>query len=164
MLKQFTFCLVVIGICASMVMAQLSDKVKNKTDEAQIKNVLVSFAAAWNAHDMVKFTELFTADADWVNIRGSRWKGVDEIRENHVAIHKRFYSESRLEFVDVSVRMITPDVAVIHAKEIVAGSNVPKEAGIATDSQMSLIVIRRGAKWLVTNGQNTNIAPPPIAK
>ena len=164
MLKQFTFCLAVIGICASMVMAQLSDKAKNKTDEAQIKNVLVSFAAAWNAHDMVKFSELFTADADWVNIRGSRWKGVDEIRENHVAIHKRFYSESRLEFVDVSVRMITPDVAVIHAKEIVAGSNVPKEAGIATDSQMSLIVIRRGAKWLVTNGQNTNIAPPPIAK
>lgn len=158
MLKRFTFCLAVIGICAAMAMAQSS---KKNTDEAQIKGVLDAFAAAWNAHDMEKFAVLFTADADWVNIRGARWKGVKEIKDNHVAIHQRFYSKSKIEFVETSVRMITKDVAVIHAKEIVSGSDVPKEAGISNDSQMSLTVVRRGGKWLIANGQNTNIAPPP---
>jgi len=164
MLKKFSLCLVVIGICTFAGIAQTSNKIKNTDDETQIKTVLDSFAAAWNAHDMARFSELFTADADWVNIRGLRWKGIKEIKDNHIAIHKRFYSKSRIEFVETSIRMITLDVAVIHAKEIVTGSDVPKEAGISNDSQMSLIVVRRGKSWLIANGQNTNIAPPPMAK
>lgn len=161
MFKRFAFSIAIIGICASILMAQTSDKVKNNKNEAQIRGVLDSFAAAWNAHDMDKFAELFTPDADWVNIRGARWKGVKEIKDNHVAIHMRFYSKSRLEFVDVSVRMITPEVAIIHAREIITGSDVPKAAGIADNSQMSLIVVRRKGKWLIAGGQNTNVAPPP---
>lgn len=164
MLKQFTFCLAVILIFASFVRSQSSATVSSKTDEAQIRNVLDSFAAAWNAHDMIKFSELFTPDADWVNIRGARWKGVEEIKNNHVAIHKIFYSKSRIEFVDLSIRMIAPDVAVVHVKEIVTGSDVPKAAGIAPESQMSLIVAKRDGRWLIANGQNTNIAPPPPKK
>lgn len=159
MLKQFIFCLVIIGVFGLTAMAQSSDKVENNRGVTQVKKVLDSFASAWNVHDMDKFSELFTEDADWVNIRGARWKGVAEIKENHVAIHKRFYSKSRLEFVEVSIRMITPDVAVIHAKEIITGSDVPKEAGISNESQMSLIVVRRKGKWLIANGQNTNVAP-----
>lgn len=125
-------------------MAQSPDANKNKADATQIKGVLNSFAAAWNAHDMEKFSELFTPDADWVNIRGARWKGVEEIKRNHAAIHKMFYSISKLEFSEATIRMLTPDVAVIHAKEIMTGSDVPKAAGIADDRQMSLIVT--GAK------------------
>lgn len=164
MLKRFTFCVMVIGICAFTQLAQSSGKVKNSNDEIQIKSVIDSFATAWNAHDMNKFAELFINDADWVNIRGSRWKGIEEIKKNHVAVHQRFYSKSRIEFVETSIRIITPDVAVIHTKEIVTNSDVPKEAGISNESQMSLIVVRRGKKWLIANGQNTNIAPPPPAK
>lgn len=159
MLKKCIFYLIAIGFCVSVVMAQSSDKFKTNKEETQIKKVLDSFAAAWNNHDMDAFSELFSADADWVNIRGARWKGVTEIRENHVTIHKRFYSKSRLEFVEVSIRMITPDVAVIHAKEIITGSDVPKEAGVSNESQMSLIVVKRKGKWLIANGQNTNAAP-----
>ena len=164
MLKRLAFCLAVIGMCVSMLTAQSSETVKNKADETEIKKIVDGFAAAWNAHDMVKFSELFTPDADWVNIRGARWKGVEEIKNNHVAIHKMFYSKSRIEFVDLSIRMITPDVAVVHVKEIVTGSDVPKAAGIAPESQMSLIMAKRGGKWLIANGQNTNIAPPPPKK
>lgn len=157
----------VVFVCAGFILLSAypamtkAQSSKNKiNDETQIGNVLVSFAAAWNAHDMNKFAELFTPDADWVNIRGSRWKGVEEIRKNHVEIHNRFYSKSRLEFVETSVRMITKDVAVIHAKEIISGSDVPKQAGISDESQMSLIVVRRDGKWLIASGQNTNVAPP----
>lgn len=150
---------ILLSAYPAMIKAQ-SSKNKN-SDETQIGSVLVSFAAAWNADDMNKFAELFTPDADWVNIRGSRWKGVEEIKKNHVEIHNRFYSKSRLEFVETSVRMITKDVAVIHAREIITGSDVPKQAGISDESQMSLIVVRRDAKWLIASGQNTNVAPSP---
>lgn len=159
MRKQIAFFLIIVGICASTAGAQSSGKLKNERDAAEIMNVLASFAAAWNSHDMIKFAELFTPDAEWVNIRGARWIGVDAIRKNHVDIHKRFYSKSRLEFMETSVRSITRDVAVIHAKEVITGSDVPKEAGISPESQMSLIVTRSGSRWLITNGQNTNIAP-----
>lgn len=154
-------CLVFIFLSSYPAMTNAQSSKDKKTDETQIGNVLVAFAAAWNAHDMSKFSELFTPDADWVNIRGSRWKGVEEIKKNHVEIHNRFYSKSRLEFVETSVRMITKDVAVIHAKEIISGSDVPKQAGISDESQMSLIVVRRDGKWLITSGQNTNVAPSP---
>ncbi|MFL6586666.1 MAG: SgcJ/EcaC family oxidoreductase [Luteimonas sp.] len=130
-------------------------------DNAEVVAVISAFANAWNEHDMVKFSRLFTSDADWVNVRGNRWTGVDQIRDNHVAIHDRFYARSRLKFSEVSVRRIAPDIALVHAKETITGSAVPAAAGLGADSQMSLVIVRRGAEWLITSGHNTNIAPAP---
>lgn len=158
MYKLTTFLFVVLGMFAATAVGQGNAA---KTDQEQILSVVRSFADAWNAADMEKFSELFTQDADWVNIRGARWRGKTAIKDEHTAIHKRFYSKSRVEFSDVTVRMVTPEVAVVHAKENVTGSDVPKEAGISPDSQMSLVIVKSSGKWLIANGQNTNIILPP---
>lgn len=155
MLKHLILFLLVFGVYTSGAFAQSSK------DQAQIRAVLDSVADAWNTHNMDQFASLFTPDADWVNIRGARWVGVDEIKKNHVAVHDRFYSKSRVEFNDVKIKMISRDLAVIHARETMTNTDVPKAAGISDDSQLSLMVVRHGKKWLITNGHNTNVAPPP---
>lgn len=161
MLRKICLSIVLIGICVAISPAQQTGNSVPKKDEAAIKAVLAAFENAWNTHDMNKFAALFTADADWVNIRGARWVGIDKIKSEHVAVHDRFYSKSKFSFSDVKIRMLSKDVAVIHAKETVTGSDVPKQAGIADDSQLSLVVVRRGKKWLIANGHNTNVAPAP---
>jgi uncharacterized protein (TIGR02246 family) len=161
MLKFAIHLFILMGPLVSSAFAQTEPANHLKTDEGKVRGVVTAFAEAWNAADMQKFSELFTEDADWVNIRGARWKGKQAIKGEHSAIHKRFYSKSRVEFADITVRWVAKDAAIVHAKETVTGSDVPKEAGINANSQMSLVIVRRSGKWLIANGQNTNIIPPP---
>src|SRR4029453_3729816 len=51
-------------------------------DEADIRNVETRQQEAWNRHDAKAYADLFTEDADLVNVGGWRWKGRAEIEKN----------------------------------------------------------------------------------
>lgn len=153
----------ILGLLGLHHTAHSAESEEGARNHQQVSQVVDAFAATWNAHDMDAFGKLFTADATWVNVRGNRWVGSEEIKSSHVAVHGRFYSESRLEFNDVSIRFLTPTTAVVHARETITGSTVPAAAGLSPDSQLSLVVVQTGGGWLIANGHNTNVAtvPPP---
>lgn len=126
--------------------AQPSDETQARQE---VQGVVEAFAEAWNAHDMDAFSRLFAAGATWVNVRGSRWVGADEIKASHAAVHARFYGNSRLAFDDVSIRFLSPTIAVVHAEETITGSTVPAAAGLSPDSQMSLVVVHDDGRWRI---------------
>lgn len=159
MSRRLALFLLAVALCTPLH-AQPRTPAPSPADDAAIRALVGGIAHAWNAHDMQAYARLFAQDADWVNIRGNRWRGADAIRDEHVAVHERFYRRSQVSFSEVTVRMLAPDVAVVHARETMRGSDVPARANISPESQMSLVVVRRDGQWKIANGQNTNIATP----
>jgi uncharacterized protein (TIGR02246 family) len=91
---------------------QASAAPSQTAEEAAVRAAVQSFVDAWNRHDLEAFAALFTEDADFVNVRGTRWIGRSAIREGHAATHATIFKNSQLRILELSVRFLKPDVAV----------------------------------------------------
>ncbi|UBX48433.1 hypothetical protein LDO51_14960 [Providencia alcalifaciens] len=67
------------------------------------EDIPLSFEFAWNNHNMDAFGELFHSDATFVNRFGHYVKGVNEIIEMHITLHKTIYRDSTIknELIDI---------------------------------------------------------------
>jgi ketosteroid isomerase-like protein len=55
----------------------------NATDETAIRQVAKDYVTYWNKHDLNAFANLFTEDAEWVNVVGHIWRGKTVIKKVH---------------------------------------------------------------------------------
>ncbi len=131
-------------------------------DEAAVRSVTSGFIAAWNRHDMGAFADLFADDADFVNVIGLWWKGRDEIRREHEALHATRMKDSRLAELSAAVRFLRPDAAVVHQRWELTGDTglegkvLPPRRGI-----LIYVLQRDGGAWRIIAAQNTDIVPLP---
>ena len=143
------------------VVAQNSAQ-RTKPDETEIRAVTSAFIDTWNHHDMKAFAELFTNDADFVNVIGLWWKGRAEIQKEHEAIHATRMKNSYLTDLKTTVRFLQPDIAIAHMRWELTGDTglegkpLPTRKGILT-----FVLTKTGNQWLITAGQNTDIVPLP---
>ena len=85
-------------------------------DQEAIRDVVAAFEDSWNRHDMETFAELFTEDADFVNVVGLWWKGRPEIKQAHENSHATMFKNSNLSISETSIRFLKPDVAVVRSE------------------------------------------------
>ena len=124
-------------------------------DEAAIKQLVQQVQDAWNAHDGAAFSAPFAADADYVVINGSKIKGREEIEKGHTAIFTTVYKDSRNIGTVKSIRLLRPDVAVVHIEwnlEYTAGGEKKKSRAMN-----SWIVTKDDGKWSIASFQITPI-------
>lgn len=118
------------------------------------------FLRSWNSHDMKAFADLFTEDADFVNVAGMWWKGRPEIQARHEESHATRFRATSLASTHVSVRLPRADVAVIHfgweltGQLDAEGKPVPPRRGI-----MQMLAVKQADGWRITAAQNTNSVP-----
>ena len=65
----FAFVLFALALTPSRAAGQAAE------DERQIREITAKWEEAWNRHDMKAGAELFTEEADFVNVNGNLWKG-----------------------------------------------------------------------------------------
>jgi uncharacterized protein (TIGR02246 family) len=112
--------------------------------------------AAWNAHDMTALADVFTPDADWVNVVGMHWVGRDQIMFAHTAFHNTMFKANQQALVSIKARQLSPDIAILlmEAKQDAyttpSGHQQPK----ALD-RLTLVVVRQPTGWKIVHGQNT---------
>jgi uncharacterized protein (TIGR02246 family) len=114
--------------------------------------------SAWNDHDAHAYAQLFTIDADTVNVLGWWWKSRAELEQKLDKGFSFVFARSRLKIEDVTVRMLNANVAVVHVRWSMtgaaspdgSGSNVPQK-GIQTQ-----VVYKAEGRWLIAAFQNTN--------
>jgi uncharacterized protein (TIGR02246 family) len=139
---------------------QASAAPSQTAEEAAVKAAVQSFVDAWNRHDMEAFAAVFTEDADFVNVRGTRWIGRSAIREGHAAAHATIFKNSQLRILELSVRFLKPDVAVarwaceLTGQTTPAGESVPARKAIPT-----FVMTKTQDRWLIVVAQNTDIVP-----
>jgi len=124
-----------------------------------LDEIVTAFTVAWNRHDMEAFAALFHADATFVNIRGTLWKGRDAIRDAHKQIHSSFYRTSQIALEVEDVRVLAPTVALGHVRGELRGDE--RFPDTVKHTRMTLVIQKRDGRWLIAEGHNTEIAPLP---
>jgi uncharacterized protein (TIGR02246 family) len=127
-----------------------------ETDEAAIRENVRQLEAGWNAKSGAQFARPFAADADYVVINGTYVKGREAIAQGHQRIFDTFFKESTLSLSVKQVRMLRPDVAVVH---VTATNKIPRGAETHTvDAFITLVMTKESGTWKIAAFQNTGVA------
>jgi len=112
---------------------------------------------AWNEAGGRAFGEPFTADADFVDIRGEYHRGQEAIAAGHQAIFDSIYKGSSANYKLIQARELSDDVILAHATALLKVPSGPL-AG-EHDAVQSLVLVREGDKWKIAGFHNTLVAP-----
>ena len=112
---------------------------------------------AWNEADGRAFGESFTADADFVDIRGEHHRGQDAIAAGHQAIFDSIYKGSTTDYELIRARELSDNVILAHATGALKVPSGPL-AGEHSAVQ-SLVLVRGGDGWKIAGFHNTLVAP-----
>jgi uncharacterized protein (TIGR02246 family) len=122
-------------------------------------DVPLLFARAWNARDANALASLFDEDAEFINGTGLCWHDRESIRKAHI---------SRLQGLDGSVlapgetkvKLLSPEVAVVHTRMTLSGNGSTPPAGPPPRTTIvSFVVHRAGERWLCASAHNTDLMP-----
>ena len=112
---------------------------------------------AWNEADGRAYGEPFTADADFVDIRGEHHRGQEAIAAGHQAIFDSIYRGSSTDFELIRARELSDEVILAHAEGVLRAPSGPL-AGEHSAVQ-SLVLVRGGDGWKIAGFHNTLVAP-----
>ena len=131
-------------------------------DEAPIRAIASQWEKAWNQHDMKALAQLFTDDADFVNVAGRHWKGRAEIEARHQERLVQF-KDSTWTTRRVAVEFLRPEIALVHVDWGLKGDTDPDGTKRQPrDGVFLWVVVKKGAQWQIRAAQNTNVGNPPI--
>ena len=111
---------------------------------------------AWNEADGRAFGEPFTADADFVTIRGEHLRSQGAIAAGHQAIFDSIYRGSSTDFELIGARELSEDVILAHATAVLRAPSGPL-AGEHSAVQ-TLVLVRGGYGWKIAGFHNTLVA------
>lgn len=151
-LRRLTLALAALAACA--LYAALPAAANNE-DEAALRENVRQLEAGWNAKSGAQFARPFGTDADYVVINGMYIKGREAIEQGHQRIFDTIYKESTLSLSVKQVRMLRPDVAVVH----VNGTNKFTRDGEARTSEaiITLVMTKESGAWKIAAFQNTQV-------
>ena len=112
---------------------------------------------AWNEADGRAFGKPFTADADFVDIRGEYHRGQEAIAAGHQAIFDSIYKGSSIEYRLSRARELSESVILARST---ADLRVPAGPLAGEHSAVqSLVLVRGDEEWKIAGFHNTLVAP-----
>ena len=149
---------VVLGFLAAPLGAQPA------ADEAAIRQIIVDEIAAWNQGDAVAYSRHFGAEGTFTNIRGQFFVGYDAFLKQHEVIFQTLFKGTTLAQEIVSLKVVTPDVAVVEVLTAVSGMRQPPP-GATFDSRGRLrtrllqVVAKQQGAWKIVAYHNVDVKP-----
>jgi uncharacterized protein (TIGR02246 family) len=135
---------------------------QSKADEKAVRGVPQAFAAAWAEHDGNQLGEIMAEDVDSVNVGADWLHGRRDFALFHSRLLSGRFKNSTLTPLEVSVRFLRPDEAVLHWNwKVVGDKNEDLSDRKPRYGLFTMIVEKRNGVWLVTVAQNTNRMPAP---
>ncbi len=108
------------------------------------RDIADAFAAALNAKDADAVGEIFTGDAEFVNIAGMRMRGLDAIVAGHAWALSGPLRGSRVSFDQVDELPVTEDVVVLHGHCLRERLPDAPEDTLPPGASVLVFVARRG--------------------
>jgi uncharacterized protein (TIGR02246 family) len=127
-------------------------------DRAALESIVARLEAAWNAMDGTAFAAAFATDADFVTIRGEHYRGRPAIAGGHSDIFRTIYSGSTNRCTIESVRLLRPQVALVHVHSALDAPQGPLAGRHA--ARFSLVLTKEPVGWEIAALHNTLVAPP----
>ena len=126
---------------------ELVDNIVSEPDRNAFEGVLRQLELAWNAGDGAAFGAPMAEDADFVTIRGDHLTGRRAIVESHTGIFSTIYAGSRNHISLASARMLSTDVALVHARSVLEAPTGPL-AG-RHEATFSTVMLRESGNWQI---------------
>lgn len=119
------------------------------------------FAQAWNARDPDALASLFDEDAEFVHVSGRCWHDRESIRREHATRLKLGVGTFVLVPGETKVKLLSPDVAVVHTRMTLSAETAANGAPAGEDRTTiaSFVVHRAGERWLCASAQHTDLIP-----
>ncbi|HEY1264612.1 MAG TPA: SgcJ/EcaC family oxidoreductase [Terriglobales bacterium] len=127
---------------------------------AEIEEILAKLPELWNRHDVAGYASHFSENVDFVNVLGGRNRGRAAVEAELAMIHQSIFRNSRLEFVEHSLRTVAPNVAVAHINWQMTGheSMQEKQWGSVRRGIITAVFVAEADTWRITAFQNTDRA------
>lgn len=126
------------------------------------RQVVDAFATALNSKDADALGELFSEDAEFVNILGMRMRGRDGIVTGHAWAFAGPLQGRVIEFDEVDELPVTGDVTVLHAHCLRRRLPDAPLEGLPDGASVLVFVARRGPDgWHAVAATNVTEAPRP---
>jgi uncharacterized protein (TIGR02246 family) len=122
------------------------------------------YARAWNDRNPDALASLFEEDAEFVNVTGLCWHDRESIRRAHASGLQRVFKTSTLASSETKVKLLSPEVAVVHARMTVSGDDHAATPGEPRTTIVSFVVHRSGDRWLCASAHNTDVIPTTEAQ
>ena len=116
-------------------------------DEATIRKAWQDYVKAWNKHEAKALAAFYTEDVDRRTNNGKVSKGRAAVAQA-IADELRASKNATLSTVQLDIRVITPDVAILDASDELRGLE-GAEASVVRTNHTSVFV-RKNGKWLTT--------------
>jgi uncharacterized protein (TIGR02246 family) len=144
-------------------------------DEVAIRRVVASMTTNWQNHRFADMAAYTTPDVSWVNIVGMWWRGRTQVQQAHQQIFDTMFTGVAFTPGATTVRSIAPGVAVVNMYCHVGAFYPPDGVNHGTnkegdsDDLLTLVLVKKQGRWLLTAGQNTVVrataqANNPVAK
>lgn len=117
------------------------------------RDILQELEAAWNEASGERFGRPFSADAEFVDIRGEHHHGQESIARGHQGIFETIYLGSRVRFQLIQARHLAETVVLLHSTADLDAPSGPL-AG-KHQSIQSIVLNREGTEWKVASFHNT---------
>ena len=130
----------------------------HSTDEAALRALYQQLMDGWNQGSGAAFAAVFTEDGDLIGFDGTHFKGRQEIAPFHQQLFDKWLKGSRLVGEVKDVRLLHPDIAVMHAvgSTVMRGKSEPVPE---RDSIQTLVATRQDGEWRLAAFQNTRLHP-----
>ena len=138
---------------------------QSKSDEDAIRKILDEEISTWNQGDTDGYSRHFAADGTFTNVPGMFFTGQKAFRDRHEIIFKGPFRGTTLQLKIVSLRFLTPDVAVCETLTWVSGFKNGAPADLHLDSKGRLrtrllqVMAKRSGEWQTVVYHNVDIKP-----
>jgi uncharacterized protein (TIGR02246 family) len=135
-----------------------------KLDAEAVHNLPQAFSAAFNKHDGHQLAQIMADDIDFVTVGATWLHGKADFEKYHTRLLNGRFHGMTFEPLQVAVRFLRPDIAIVHWSWTGAGDKNPD--GTARQrwyGMMTMVAEKRAGSWLVVAAQNDNSFPglPP---
>lgn len=135
-----------------------------KLDEEAVRNLPQAFCAAFNKHDGHQLAQIMADDVDFVT-SGATWlHGKSDFEKYHTRLLSGRFHGMTFEPLQVAVRFLRPDIAIVHWSWTGAGDKNPDGTSRQRRyGMMTMVAEKRAGRWLVVASQNDDSFPglPP---
>ena len=149
----------IVGLLICYAATAIAQSKTTREEEEAIKKVIAGTTEAFNKHDAKAFARFYTPDAELVTVRGERMKGAAEIERGLATIFATRATAATLKMLDVSIRLIRPDVAVAHVTNEMSGVINAEGEKQPPHRELSIrVLVKDNETWRVTAFHNTLIS------
>jgi len=116
------------------------------------------FCAAWNRYDARALADLFTEDADIVNVTGKWWENREDIYAAHDFGLRIIFKDSQLHIVRIQTKELAPKVAIVHAQLRLTGQTSQQDIDAHPRETIFTFVVQQcDAGWRCVAAHNTDM-------